>query len=411
VEEAVHFNERLLGAARARAGLAMRPRPESEDLLIFMQGGNGCFFEAGCNATAHPHGFEGDPWCAMNTYPGQDRCDLAAHKPLEEDNRLPVDYHIFADSEENPFNGWNYVFIPYVSGDFMAGDNPHDVLLGDDKTYGQLADSPDDAPTTTSREQPKFRRFRGRSNMLAYLARIVPTFPHVKRVVVSGYSAGGMGALFHFDRVTRAFRSQNPAVETSLLVDSAVLLRDDDFPACLQRRARDVYRLDRGMPADCEGCFSADGTYTEAYLRWLLDRYAATHEIGFVVSALDPNIAAVHLLGATSEDRNGDFVPCGKLDYMLGPRIADLAEFAAAAAAHYPKSVAALHRARSFMCSHRSLRDGQLAPSRASMLIVPDQRHVWSRSALLDDTKNAASVRAYIREFLDGRPGSAMGCR
>ena len=51
----------------------------------------------------------------------------------------------------------------------------------------------------------------------------------------------------------------------------------------LGRVAPDRLRLDRGLPADCEECFAGNGTYSEAYLRWLLDNYGDEHEIGLIV--------------------------------------------------------------------------------------------------------------------------------
>jgi hypothetical protein len=108
----------------------------------------------------------------------------------------------------NPFADWNLVFVPYCTGDVHGGDN-----------------------VATYQNGAMTRMFHhvGHSNVLAYLHRLGPTFPTIGRMVVSGSSSGGFGALLNF----ATFRGRWPGGKMYLLDDSGPFLEAGGIPAAL----------------------------------------------------------------------------------------------------------------------------------------------------------------------------------
>src|SRR5262245_54405098 len=53
-------------------GIAVNPNPDSDDVVIFLQGGNACFNNASCLVVAHPDGYTAD------TFETEERGDLEA---------------------------------------------------------------------------------------------------------------------------------------------------------------------------------------------------------------------------------------------------------------------------------------------------------------------------------------------
>jgi hypothetical protein len=136
----------------------------------------------------------------------------------------------------NPFRTWNIVFVPYCTGDVHAGDATNDYV-------GVL-------PTTW--------RQRGFANLEAAIDRVKAEVPAPARVVVSGFSAGGFGALVAHDLVHGAW---DPGAATSL---DAVLLDDSgptfigtaQMPAQLLADWWDAWNLASTLGAACPGCRS-----------------------------------------------------------------------------------------------------------------------------------------------------------
>ncbi len=108
----------------------------------------------------------------------------------------------------NPFADWNFVFLPYCTGDLHGGDN-----------------------VATYQSGPTVRMYHhvGHSNVLAFLRRLGPTFPTIDRMVVSGASAGGFGAVLNF----AVFRDRWPAGKMYLLDDSGPFLETGGIPPAL----------------------------------------------------------------------------------------------------------------------------------------------------------------------------------
>jgi len=192
------------------SGMGVRLKPGSKKLYIYMQGGGACFnnLTCGTNPTKFGSG-DFDGWKGTQGEMG-----------------------IMSDANAaNPVKDWNAVFLPYCSGDIFGGSvESANVPAG-----------------------PQGQRFTGVSNMLAYLKRIVPTFSAVDQVLLTGSSAGGFGAAISYERVAKAF-CPRPVV---MIDDAGPVMSDTYLAPCLQKRFRDAWNLNAGLPAGCPNCENA----------------------------------------------------------------------------------------------------------------------------------------------------------
>ncbi len=157
----------------------------SSNLLIYMMGGGACWDYLTC-------------YFARTTVTGpygqtQFNAQAAAVSGSVFDRTIAA----------NPFKDWNYVFVPYCTGDIHGGDNVMDYGNGTPLWY-----------------------HKGHANILAYLKRLGATFPAPAKVVVSGSSAGGGGTLANYATA----RWYWPTVEMYLLDDSLPLFEGNDIP-------------------------------------------------------------------------------------------------------------------------------------------------------------------------------------
>jgi|SRR5580704_238442 hypothetical protein len=97
------------------------------------------------------------------------------------------------------------------------------------------------------------------------IARIVPTFPAVTQVLLTGASAGGFGAGLNYGMVQDSFGE----VPVTMLDDSGPPFRIDYLPACVQQQWRQLWGFDAALPSDCAECARADGSgLTDIVLYW-----------------------------------------------------------------------------------------------------------------------------------------------
>ena len=193
----------------SETGFAIRAKPDSKKLMIYLQGGGACFNQATC--FANPQNFDFASWKGSQSSGGI----------LSNTNAA------------NPVKDWNAVFFPYCSGDIFGGS----------AESGDVPSGPQD------------QRFTGVGNVLASLKRIVPTFPNVDQVLLTGSSAGGFGAAISYERVAKAFCPRPVA----MIDDAGPVMSDTYLAPCLQKRFRDVWNLNAGLPADCTDCNLGDG--------------------------------------------------------------------------------------------------------------------------------------------------------
>jgi Pectinacetylesterase len=140
-------------------------RADPAKLVIFFQGGGGC-------------------WNAETCAPGSEWFDDAVD---EGDNPLYQRGIFDFDRPENPFRDWSFVFIPYCTGDLHTGTREFD--------WGVFT----------------VRHF-GRTNAEAALTRTFERFRDPRQVLVTGCSAGSVGAAVHAARVLATYRRADVAV-------------------------------------------------------------------------------------------------------------------------------------------------------------------------------------------------------
>jgi Pectinacetylesterase len=145
-------------------------RADPSKVVIFFQGGGGCWDATTCAA--------GSTWF-------DDRVSV------RDDPNLAAGIFAFW-RPENPFRDWSFVYVPSCTGDVYMGTR--------DTTYA-----------------PGLRvRHRGAINARAALAGAFRAFPAPRQVLVAGCSAGSVGAAFHIARVLARY----PRARVALLGDS-----------------------------------------------------------------------------------------------------------------------------------------------------------------------------------------------
>ncbi len=106
-----------------------------------------------------------------------------------------------------PLRDWNFLYVGYCTGDVHEGDNPGPVRVGG-RDYV----------------------FTGPCNVGLALRDAGVHLGHIRRVLVTGVSAGGFGAAFNYDRIANAF----PSTKVTLIDDSGPPLADDLLAPCFQ---------------------------------------------------------------------------------------------------------------------------------------------------------------------------------
>lgn len=226
-------------------GIGVNVAPNAEGVVMFLMGGGACFNPSTCAGAFHAEGFRESAF----------RLETAALSAVGPLSRTDAN---------NPFRTWSYVYIGYCTGDVHAGDNPEGVVI-DGVRYV----------------------FTGHRNVRLALRRLVPTFRGVRRVLVTGVSAGGFGAAFNYDQIATAF---GPQVDVSLVDDSGPPLEDDRLAPCLQQTWRTLWNLDATLPADCADCRGqANGGGIVRLVDYLARKYP-TRRLGIVSSMGDDTI-------------------------------------------------------------------------------------------------------------------------
>jgi hypothetical protein len=136
----------------------------SENLIIYLQGGGACLSVICAAATeASPRG-------------------------------VPRSGVLDSTDAENPVGDWNMVYVPYCDGSNFSGNN-------------DFTDS-----------QGAVRLHHGQTNFSAALDRAVHHFPHPKRVLLAGSSAGGWGTIYQRALV----RSSYPDAQFTVMNDAGI---------------------------------------------------------------------------------------------------------------------------------------------------------------------------------------------
>src|SRR5215831_3475391 len=190
-------------------GIAINPHPDSDKLMIFLQGGGACFNAATC--ADNPSSFSAADFAALDV-PACGSQEEVPHGCISVNNGI-----LDRTNPANPVKDWSYVFVPYCTGDVHGGNNPAGTVAGIAGT----------------------QQFVGYFNMGLYLARLLPTFPGITRVLLTGVSAGGFGSVAAYGPVSRAF----PSAQVDMLDDSGPPMSAPYFAACLQDLQRQTWGL------------------------------------------------------------------------------------------------------------------------------------------------------------------------
>lgn len=230
------------------ARVEVNASPGSDDLVIFLEGGGSCWNSIACG---------GNP---------------ANIQPLGVSHATGV---FDRGNSANPVKDWNMVYVPYCTGDVHAGNRP-----GSDPGIGP-------------------QQFVGYSNFEKFLGRIVPTFPNVKKILHTGYSAGGFGAVFTAELVAKAFPS---SVDFTLLSDSAPGMSLAFIPACIQQKKVGLWGFDATFLEECGADCPNPENYLIEYPQHLAKAYPSWR-IGFIEAVEDSVIRQA--FGYTTSDCNG----------------------------------------------------------------------------------------------------------
>lgn len=159
-------------------GIGVYLSSKSDKVVVFMNGGGACWDYTTC--------------AVLNT---------STHGPFGAAQFTSASSGGFVGSvlenggSANPFKDWSMVFVPYCTGDVHAGDA---------------------ITTYTADGGQKTMHHKGHANVMAYLARLSPTFAKAGQIAVTGSSAGGGGALFNYD----SFRRYWPKTPMLMVDDS-----------------------------------------------------------------------------------------------------------------------------------------------------------------------------------------------
>jgi hypothetical protein len=209
-------------------GIGVNVHPGATKLMIFLQGGGACFDALTC--LDNPSTFGAADFASLMP-------DGGAASPGVFDRSDPA----------NPVSDWNYVFVPYCTGDVHSGNQPNGMVPG---------------LTTT-------QLFVGYANIGAFLARIVPTFPSQTQVLLTGVSAGGFGAAANYIHVARAFGT----VPVTLFDDSGPMMDSPYVATCLSQDWVQTWALDRTILADCGSDCANDGHFLIDYTKHVVAAY------------------------------------------------------------------------------------------------------------------------------------------
>jgi hypothetical protein len=196
------------------------------NLGIYLYGGGACFNDLTCEVAA-----------TKNHHPG----DMGSKG-------------IFEPREDNPLYDYNWVTVPYCTGDVHSGENEKHIPFWEK------------------------RRFSGSNNLKLIMSRAVSTFQDVATLFVTGESAGGFGSLASYPLIRDSF----PDARGVLMDDSGQILDDDNLPVCLVKEWRNAWNLNKNLPEDCP-CNNDAGNLSSAWAygrqRWPQDSFSLISSI------------------------------------------------------------------------------------------------------------------------------------
>ena len=204
-------------------GIGINLNPASSNVLILFEGGGACFDPVSCAGVSNQDGYD-------ETKFGRDTTSVLTNGIFDRTDT------------NNPVADWNFVYVPYCTGDVHGGTNSSGV---------------------------GGRFHLGYQNFSWYLTRIIPTFPAVEQVLLAGRSAGGLGTIVNYPQTAEAFG----CTPVHVLNDAGGLLTDQYMRPCLQSLVRDAWSLNDVVPEGCEHCTCDDGGGLVNVMPYAAQRY------------------------------------------------------------------------------------------------------------------------------------------
>lgn len=183
--------------------------PNSSKVFIFLDGGGACYNPTTCSGNR----------------------DSYTENDFNEDFTNLNALIINRTSANNQFRDWNFIFIPYATGDVHSGSNAS-------------ANVPFNGPTN--------QLMTGYNNVTLVLNDIKNYFDNgsvqLDEIVFSGSSAGGYGTLFNCPQFADIFGTE---MQTTVLIDSGQLfLNDTILTPCLEDQWSNLWNWENTFPAD-----------------------------------------------------------------------------------------------------------------------------------------------------------------
>jgi hypothetical protein len=194
-------------------GIGVNLSSKSSKVLLYLEGGGACWSDATCYTLM----------TAANFTTGYGEADFTS----DSTSGLAQTGGFFDRTDAtNPFQDYSYVYVPYCTGDVHAGNNVYKYPSGTGHHVGF-------------------------TNMSAYLARIVPTFPSADRVILTGSSAGGFGAAYNWWQTQQYFGG----VRVDMIDDSGTAMPPDiEADGFGESQLRTQWNLAATLPPGCTGC-------------------------------------------------------------------------------------------------------------------------------------------------------------
>jgi len=222
------------------AGIAVNFNSESDQVMVYLQGGGACDSSLTC---------------------------IANNANIVDPSAIGPTTGIFDRSNgDNPVKDWNFIYVPYCTGDVHAGANEADPGTGTLQAYS------------------------GYTNLELFLNRVVPTFPEITELLYAGESAGGFGAAVTADLAARMFP---PDVKFRLIDDSGPPMSSDYLPTCLQQRWRELWGLDGTFLADCGSSCPDANNYAIDWSLFLAKKFARSNAKGGIISATGDTVISL----------------------------------------------------------------------------------------------------------------------
>ena len=146
-------------------------------------------------------------------------------------NGLPDDHYNLAPfispflnrgDDTSPSLDWNYVYVPYCTGDVHTGNTVVDYESSDDTTGLEF-------------------HHEGHADMEKVTAWIDSQFTHVPKMLVTGCSAGGVGALVNYHMLRNGVHA---AEQGYLLDDSGPVFPSNSYSGPMHAKIRQAWNLD-----------------------------------------------------------------------------------------------------------------------------------------------------------------------